>query len=168
MKFPRLIAILVLCLALFGSKSYAAGGEYPWSDSLRAKTALDGPTLQELLSTLGYSINVATDDIGASVFKPQMFATQAEITIKHRGSASNSQVGWYPKGTPASRSMLFAGNAPAGTIVTVPALGDSVGFFVGPTLYDDIWYSQTSLNWDAFDHAKVFSAGANRSLCDCV
>ncbi len=160
MKFPRLIAILVLCLALFGSKSYAAGGEYPWSDSLRAKTALDGPTLQELLSTLGYSINVATDDIGVSVFKPQMYATQAEITIMHRGSASNSQVGWYPKGVPASRSMLFAGNAPAGTIVTVPTLADSVGFFVGPTLYDDIWYSQTSFNWDAFDHAKVFSAGA--------
>ena len=56
--------------------------------------------------------------------------------------------------------MLLAGNAPAGTIVTIPVLGDSVGFFVGPTLYDDIWYSQTSLNWDVFDHAKVFSAGA--------
>ena len=159
MKFPRLIAITLLCLTLIGSKSYAAGGEYPWSDSLRAKTALDGPTLQTLLGTFGYSINVATDEIGASAFKPQLYATQAEITIKYRGSASNSQVGWYTKGIPASRSILFAGNAPAGSTITIPAMADSVGFYIGPTLYDDIWYSQTSLNWDAFDHAKVFSAG---------
>ncbi|MBK7090831.1 MAG: T9SS type A sorting domain-containing protein [bacterium] len=159
MKFPRLIAILVLCLALFGSKSYAAGGDHPWSDSLRAKTALDGPSLQELLSTLGYSINVATDEMNASVFLPQLYANQAEITIKHRGSASISQVGWYPKGNAAGRSMLFAENSPAGTTLTMPTMADSVGFYIGPTLYDDIWYSQTNLNWDAFDHAKVFSAG---------
>jgi hypothetical protein len=158
-KFPRLIAIVVLCLALFGSKSYGAGGGHPWSDSLRAKTALDGPSLQAIISTLGYSINVATDEVGASAFKPQLHATQAELTLKYKNSASNSEIGWYVKSLASSRVTLFSAGSPAGTTVSVPTLADSVGIFIGPTLYDDIWYTQTALNWDAFDHARVFSTG---------
>ncbi|MGB5106021.1 MAG: FlgD immunoglobulin-like domain containing protein [Candidatus Zixiibacteriota bacterium] len=159
MKSPSLIAIVVLCLALIGSKSYAAGGEYPWSDSLRAKTALDGPTLQDLLSTFGYSINVATDEIDASVFMPQANATQAEVVLKYKGSASNSPIGWYLKDQTGTRTELFAAGSVGGATVTVPTLADSAGIFIGPTLYDDIWYTQNPYNWDAFDHAKVFSTG---------
>ncbi len=90
---------------------------------------------------------------------PQLHATQAEIVLKNKGTASNSPIGWYLKNQTGTRTQLFAGTTAAGATVTVPTLADSVGIYIGPTLYDDIWYTQNPYNWDGFDHAKVFSTG---------
>ncbi len=90
---------------------------------------------------------------------PQANATQAEVVLKYKGSASNSPIGWYLKDQTGTRTELFAAGSVGGATVTVPTLADSAGIFIGPTLYDDIWYTQNPYNWDAFDHAKVFSTG---------
>lgn len=159
MSILRSIATLVFCLAALPSFALAAGGDHPWSDSLAAKTALAGPSLQEVLSTLGYSINVATDEVNATVFKPQASATSAEVTLKYRGSASLSNFGWYPRTTPAAKTLLIGANAPVGTMVSVPTESDSVGLYLGPTLFDDTWYTTKGLNWDGFKHARIFATG---------
>lgn len=163
MRAVRNIAILVLCLAALPTFAHAAGGAYPWSDSLSAKLSLSGPSLQDVLTTLGYSINVATDELpNQTVFKPGPAFTLAELRVKYRGSSSLSDFGWYPQNNPNAKTLLIAGSDPVGTMVAMVPPADSVGLYLGPTLFDDIWYTTKGQNWDLFKHARVFSAGANR------
>ncbi len=155
----RSIATLVFCLIVMSSSTFAAGGDHPWSDSLAARTALAGPSLQEVLDDLGYSIDVLTDEVSMTSFKPQSGATIAEVSVIYRGSASLSDFGWYPKTTPANQTLLIAGTDPVGTLVSVATAVDSVGLYLGPTLFDDIWYTTKGLNWDFFKHHRVFATG---------
>lgn len=161
MKTLRILASLTLYLALFTPTVHAAGGAHPWSDSLNAQALFSGPSLQEVLNGLGYTINVASDEIPLQLFAPPSNGTSGAATLKFKNSSSNANFGWYSKGTPAVKTQLLAASAPVGSPanITIPA-GDSIGFYLGPTLYDDIWYTQTVLNWDAYKHIKVFPAGA--------
>ncbi len=160
MKTLRILASLTLYLALITSTVHAAGGAHPWSDSLNAEALFSGPSLQEVLNGLGYTINVASDEVPLQLFAPPSNGTSGEATLKYKNSSSNANFGWYSKGTPANKTQLLAASAPVGSLasITIPT-GDSIGFYLGPTLYDDIWYTQTVLNWDVYRHIKVFNTG---------
>jgi hypothetical protein len=160
-KTLRILASLALYLALITQTAHAAGGAHPWSDSLKAQALFSGPSLQEVLNGLGYSINVASDEVPLQVFAPPSNGTSGEATLKYKNSSSNANFGWYSKGTPANKTQLLAASDSVGSHanITIPA-GDSIGFYLGPTLYDDIWYTQTVLNWDVYRHIKVFSTGS--------
>ena len=161
MKTLRILASLTLYLALITTTVYAAGGAHPWSDSLNAEALFSGPSLQEVLDGLGYTINVASDEVPLQLFAPPSNGTSGEVTLKFKNSSSNANFGWYSDGTPANKTQLLAASDVVGSHanITIPA-GDSIGFYLGPTLYDDIWYTQNVLNWDAYRHVKVFSAGS--------
>jgi hypothetical protein len=160
MKVTRFIASLALCWIALVVPSYAAGGNYPWADSVQTEALNSGPSLQEILVSLGYSVNVATDEVGLTVFAPPSGGTNGEAILRYRSSSSTAVFGSYRKGIKTSSSELFAVGVPTGTKANQAfAPGDSLGFHVGPTLYDDTWYSQPSLNWDSFQHAKVFRTG---------
>ncbi|MCK4858578.1 MAG: T9SS type A sorting domain-containing protein [candidate division Zixibacteria bacterium] len=162
MKARRIL--LTVSLLLLTLTSFATGaGKYAWSDSV-ATQALN-PTelsLQGVLDSLGYSINVATDAISMPIFTVPAGLTRLATTLKYVGASSGSGVGLYPAGSSTTPTELFAPGttAPASTNVTLSESAQ-IGLYLGPTLYDDTWYSEPVLNWDAFDHIKVFPAGAN-------
>jgi hypothetical protein len=157
-KTLRILASLALYLALITQTAHAAGGAHPWSDSLDAQALFSGPSLQEVLDGLGYTINVASDEVPLQVFAPPSSGTSGEVILKYKNSSSNSNLGWYVDGTPAVKTQVLAAGDTVGSHanMTVPA-GGSIGFYLGPTLYDDVWYTQTVLNWDAYKHIRVFS-----------
>ncbi len=160
MKVLSTLASLTLILALSTASAFAAGGATPWSDSLKATALNGGPTLQNALDSLGYTINVATDEVPLQVLAPTVGGASGEVTLKYRSSASSPAFGWYSKATPNIKNQLFGGSALIGSMTTFTTpLGDSIGFYEGPTLYDDTWLSQAALNWDLFNHVKVFSTG---------
>ncbi len=164
MKTLRILASLALYLALVTQTANAAGGAHPWSDSLDAQALYSGPSLQEVLDGLGYSINVASDEVPLQLFAPPSNGTSGQATLKFENSSSSAIFGWYSKGTPENKTQLFAADDTVGShaSITIPS-GDSIGFYLGPTLYDDIWYTQGVLNWDAYKHIKVFPAGTPNS-----
>lgn len=160
MTITKLFALLTTCWAALAMPSYAASGSFPWSDSIKTEALNGGPSLQDVLNTLGYSINVLTDEVGARVFVPPSNGTAGEVTLKYRSSASSVNFGSYRKGMPSSTGQLFAAGTALGSkanLTFVP--NDSLGFYIGPTLYNDTWYTQDNLNWDNFKHAKVFRTG---------
>ncbi len=138
-----------------------AGNNYAWSDSVFTQS-LRGPetSLQDLLDGLGYTINVSTDAIDMSTFTPPPGQVRAVVTLQHAGLASNSAYGWYPAGSPGSTTELFAEGAVIGTeVVQMLSEGAQLGFYLGPTLYEDTWFTEPGLNWDAYEHTKVFPTG---------
>ncbi len=139
-----------------------AGDNYAWSDSVFTQS-LRGPetSLQDLLDGLGYTINVSTDAIDMSTFTPPPGQVRAVITLQHAGLASNSAFGWYPFGSSGSTTELFPEGTVVGTeVVQMLSEGAQIGFYLGPTLYEDTWYTEPALNWDTFEHTKVFPTGA--------
>jgi hypothetical protein len=160
-KTLRILASLALYLALITQTAHAAGGAHPWSDSLNAQALFSGPSLQEVLDGLGYTINVASDEVPLQVFAPPSNGTSGSVTLKYKNSSSNSNFGWYADGSPAVKTQLLAADDTVNSQknMTIP-YGASIGFYLGPTLYDDIWYTQTVLNWDVYRHIRVFSTGS--------
>lgn len=159
-KTSIIFTITIALLAAFALPAHAARGNEAWQDSIGTQALNGGPSLQEILNSLGYSINVATDEVPLTVFAPPSGGTNGEVTLKYVGSASTANFGRYPKGVPGSAAQLFVKGAAPGTHVGVTVTsGDSIGFYMGPTLYDDIWYSQSNLNWDTYKHIKAFGTG---------
>lgn len=160
MKGIRLILITVAVVACLCPQLVAAGDKYPWSDSLATTILADTPSLQDVLSTLGYSIDVTTDELSQSVVPVNAGADALIITLKHKGTSSDANVGWYADGSPGSLNQAVSAFDVVGTEASldVPA-ASSIGLYLGPTLYDDTWYSQTNLNWDGFEHARIFATG---------
>lgn len=157
MRCISIAAVLVACLC---TQLVAAGGKYPWSDSLATTVLADAPTLQDELNSLGYSINVSTDELSQMVVPVNSGASALQITLKYKGSSSDANGGWYADGSPGTLNQAFSSLDPIGTVanLALPA-ATSIGFYIGPTLYDDTWYSQTNLNWDGFKHARIFATG---------
>ncbi len=160
MKGIRLLLIAAVALACLSPHLLAAGGKYPWSDSLATTTLADTPSLQDVLTSLGYAINVTTDELSQAVIPVNAGADALQLTLKYKGTSSNANCGWYADGAPGALNQVFAAFDAAGTTVNmaVPAAA-ALGFYVGPTLYDDTWYTQTNLNWDNFQHARIFATG---------
>lgn len=156
-KALRTLPLLILALTSFAF----AGDNYAWSDSVFTQS-LRGPetNLQGLLDSLGYSIDVNNDAVDMSTFTTPTGKVRAVITFKYAGLASNKQFGWYPFGSSGTHNELFAASSlPESQMVHIFSPGDQFGFYLGPTLYDDTWYTESSLNWDAFEHTKVFPTG---------
>ncbi|MFH2055616.1 MAG: DUF4114 domain-containing protein, partial [bacterium] len=156
-------ALITLPLLFLVLTSLAlAGDNYAWSDSVFTQS-LRGTesSLQDLLDGLGYTIDVSTDAIDISTFTPPTGKVRAVVTLKHVGLASDSPFGWYPFGASGSAAELFADGTIVGTeVVQMLSEGDQIGFYLGPTLYEDTWFTEPALNWDNFEHTLVFPTGA--------
>jgi hypothetical protein len=157
LKTSNFLLLLLTLLLLLGSAA-AAADEQAWADSVFAKSlAPSEESLQEILDALGYSIDVENDAIDQSIFSPPSDLTRMVATLKHSGASSNSPFGFYPQGDVGGAAELLVADSPVGTEAIVQlAPGDLFGLYLGPTLYDDVWYTEQSLNWDGYEHTLVF------------
>jgi hypothetical protein len=148
-----------LLLVFFALTGYAsAAGTFAWSDSIRVQAlGSDETSLQDVLNSLGYSIDVNTDETGLSTFTTPPGYNLVDVKLISSGSSYTSPLGWYPAADSASRNELLPAGSSVGAIGQfTTADGYEFGLYLGLTLFDDIWYTETALNWDAFDHAKIF------------
>ncbi|MGB5108033.1 MAG: FlgD immunoglobulin-like domain containing protein [Candidatus Zixiibacteriota bacterium] len=161
------LCVIGLCCLAFSSPAVAAGGDSALPDSVRQlmnKTALTGePSLQHIFDSLGYNINVATDETGIETFCTSPGQNLATIVIEVAGSAASARSGWYRSTIPGTLNTIFNPSDGAGDSVSFSVTGgDSIGFWMKPRLAPDtnqVWYTQNYLNSDSFDHAKVFRTG---------
>ena len=167
-QLTRLMTAFVIglwCLA-FSSSAVAAGGDSALPDSVQQlmnKTALTEPSLQHIFDSLGYDIDVATEETGIETFCTSPGQNLATIIIEVAGSSASARSGWYRSTLPGTLNTIFVPSNDAGDSVSFAVTGgDSIGFFMKPLLAPDttrIWYTQNYLNNDAFNHAKVFRTG---------
>ncbi|MBK7093279.1 MAG: T9SS type A sorting domain-containing protein [bacterium] len=165
-KLMMLVIIGMCCLTITPSV-FAAGGNPDLPDSVMAlmnKTALTGePSLQYIFDSLGYDINVATDETGMETFCTTPGQNLATIVIEVAGSAATARSGWYVANDTTPLYQLFSGGDDPGDSVTFSVSGgDSIGFWMKPRIAPDTnrtWYTQNYLNYDGFNHAKVFRTG---------
>ena len=99
-QLTRLMTAFVigLCCLAFSSSAVAAGGDSALPDSVQQlmnKTALAEPTLQHIFDSLGYNINVATDETGIETFCTSPGQNLATIIIEVAGSSASARSGWY-------------------------------------------------------------------------
>ncbi len=159
-RFSLIVFLAIILSMAFGAD--ASAQRFP--DSLStAALGIDEGTLQDLLDDLGYNIDVANDELGLEVFcAPDGFNT-ATMVLEVAGSAASANSGYYEAGVGSNMTQLFGPSDGPGSSVTftIPTTISSIGFYMEPNLSNpsDVWYSETSLNSDAFDHFWVFPTG---------
>jgi len=159
LKARTLLLILPLLLLLPAGTATAAGGN-TWADSVFTGALSSEQTLQEVLNDLGYSIDVSTDEIPLEFFETPVGKTVARLTVKHIGTAAMSSLGWYPAGDNLVLNEIFPPSVTAGGTADASfSAGEQFGLYLGPTLYDDTWFSEIGFNWDNYDHIRAFPSG---------
>ncbi|MCB2231579.1 T9SS type A sorting domain-containing protein [bacterium] len=150
-------------LSLFVFSTAAQADEW-WADSLATQRLAKAPaeaSLQYLLDSLGYDIDVANDELGIEVLCGQPGDDTATMILEVAGSAVYATSGYYEAGDTWPRYQLFGpSNVPGDTVVFSVGAFDSVGFWMKPN-YDGnyTWYSEEEFNSDDFDHVWIFSTG---------
>ena len=159
-----LICTLLLSILLFVVPSTRAQDDKDWADSLYA-LSLSGhhePSLQQIFDSLGYDIDVASDELGLEVFCARPGVNTVHLVVEYARSAHRAESGYYLAGDPSSRVRLFRRWDKPGDSAQFNFDGGQIGFYFEPNTSFDrdiIWYTETRFNRDHFDHAKVFSTG---------
>jgi len=119
------------------------------------------PSLQELLDSLGYTIDVVNDELGWEVFYTAPGSQAAMILEQVAASATSASSGWYDAADSSDKHELFvAGDEAGDSTIFIIENADSIGFYMTPNLVDyESWYTQNIYNNDGFDHALLFPTG---------
>ncbi len=179
----RLLAgVLILCgsLAPLSAQSRIDGGisdrgfDPAFIDSLQNEMAQQSESsLQQLLDSLGYSINVATDELSWETFCVVLDSVNwATIIIEAAQSASYATSGYYRAGKRHRRYQLFGPSDGPGDSVSFDvskARDTIIGFYMFPNIgqNNDRWYTENQYNNDGYDHAKVFPTGQPHEYIIC-
>jgi len=126
--------------------------------------------LQWYLDSLGYDIDVENDELGHAVFCGVPGINTATMVIEVAGSAVYATSGYYAAGDTSIFYQMFGPtDGPGDSVQFTFSVLDSVGFYMKPNLPGDnnTWLTETSLNWDGFDHAVVFSTGTPHEVLIC-
>lgn len=169
----RMAGLLVLACCFLTVSAQAA--DEPWADSLQVirsgeKAALAERSLQFLLDSLGYSIDVANDELGNEIFCGVPGLNTATMVIEVAGSAVLSTSGYYAAGDTSIFYQLFGpANVPGDSVQFTFSVIDSVGFYMKPNLSgnNNTWLTEQSLNSDNYDHAWVFATGNPHEYLVC-
>lgn len=161
-KTPGFVILFsVIAMLIFLSPQVQAGpGDGMYADSL-ISLAPGEPTLQQLLDSLGYNIDVATDELGWQSFCSVPGSNVAMILVEVAASATSASSGWYNAADSAEKYELFSpGDIPGDSAVFIIQNADSIGFYMTPNLTSyESWYTQQGYNNDGFDHALIFPTG---------
>jgi hypothetical protein len=137
------LSISIVFLGLFGLIGAACASE---------------PSLQEVLDSLGFSIDVSSDEVSIPAFALTGQQAQATVLAQYAGYAGITEFGWYDTQAPGAPQVLFPAN-PGGLVGQQTTFlvdrSTSVGFYISVT-DKDTWHTQDSLNSDAAHHCKVF------------
>ncbi|MFZ1685185.1 MAG: FG-GAP-like repeat-containing protein [Candidatus Zixiibacteriota bacterium] len=154
------------CVILVGVSSTQAQYPAQVTDSLRFRTAgLGEPTLQDLLDSLGYHVNVATDTLSMQTFPGQSQVNYIKILGQLAGSSSTKICGFYTAGDTSTSVAVLPPGSMAGDSISFSSAGRGrIGFFFLPNIsaYPFEWYTETAYNLDHLKHALVFH-GASAS-----
>lgn len=160
--FLLLSLLIIVTLSLFSESNAALSGKEPWADSLMSMTAAAEPNLQYLLDSLGYNINVATDELGLDVFCGIDGLNTATMVIEIAGSAVLATSGYYEAGNISPLYQIFGpSNVPGDSIQFTFTTFNSIGFYMKPNLSgsNDTWYTEIGFNSDSYDHFWTFPTG---------
>jgi hypothetical protein len=160
-KSSLVIFLLIIAMLFFLSPKTKAGlGDDILADSL-ISLAPGEPTLQQLLDSLGYNIDVANDELGWESFCSAPGSNVSMILVEVAASATSAASGWYNAADSSEKYELFTpGDTPGDSAVFVIENADSIGFYMTPNLISyESWYTQQANNNDAFDHALIFPTG---------
>jgi len=171
-KMKRTLLVLLLsCLFLVPGVLYAQVKDEPglvnpgfspefWDSLMNGKGG--EPSLQHLLDSLGYDINVATDLLPTEVWVAIAGQYKEVMLAEFAGYASQTSSGWYGHGSPADTHVIFSGANQPGDSVSFTITGcDSNGLFIkvpgtGEKSLPYVYYTEKRLNSDHKDHAKVY------------
>lgn len=168
--FVKLVALAAILLFCLSAASVHAQGKEAVIDSLYNKATADESSLQDLLDSLGYSIDVANDELGWEVFCGQDGFNQATMTLEVARSALYATSGYYVAGDTSVFYQLFGpSDQPGDSVQFTLATADSIGFYLKPNYPqpDFTWLSETYLNSDNFDHFWVYSTGMPHEYLIC-
>ena len=166
-----LLVLLLSCLFLVPGVLYAQMKDEPglvnpgfspefWDSLMNGKGG--EPSLQHLLDSLGYDINVVTDLLPTEVWVTVAGQYREVMLAELAGYASQTSSGWYGHGSPADTHVIFSGANLPGDSVSFTITGcDSNGLFIkvpgtGEKSLPYVYYMEKRLNLDHKDHAKVY------------
>jgi len=171
-KMKRTLLVLFLsCLFLMPGVLYAQAQDEPslvnpgvspevW-DSLMENKGSE-PSLQHLLDSLGYNIDVVNDLLPTEVWVTIAGQYKEVMLAELAGWASQTSSGWYGLGNQNDRHVIFVGTNHPGDSASFTITGcDSNGLFIKVPEDDkctdyDYYYTESRLNSDNKDHAKVY------------
>jgi hypothetical protein len=171
-KMKRTLLVLFLsCLFLVPGLLYAQVQDEPglvnpgvspevW-DSLMGNKGGE-PSLQHLLDSLGYDIDVVNDLLSTEVWVTVAGQYSEVMLAELAGYASQTSSGWYGHGSPADTHVIFSGaNLPGDSAFFTITGCNSNGLFIKVPKDDKCndsicYYTEKRLNSDNKDHAWVF------------
>jgi hypothetical protein len=145
-----LIAAL-LCLLAAGTAVYA-----------------EDPSLQEVLDSLGFSIDVNADEIFAPLFQADLGSGAATGLAQYTDYKGVTEFGWYSPDDPDTQHVVFPAdpNGHVGKSNSFYVDGDAfVGFYISLT-HLDTWYTEDALNSDAGHHCRAFPTIIDDQIID--
>ncbi len=104
-------------------------------------------TLQSWFDANGYTINVATDELGIEKLEPGSY----DVLVLDGEHTYPNPTGWYVSQN--ETHLLFGPSPPGGSTASLVA-EQEFGFYIDS--YDGTFWTETALNGDGFDHALVF------------
>jgi hypothetical protein len=109
------------------------------------------PSLTQFLEQFFGPGVVQVPESGRTTFPPGTY----QISVIGRFAQASLQVGWYPKGNPAQRTVLFSGASVGNT--STQAIPGEFGLWATVVESGVFWFSEPALNSDddAFDHFVV-------------
>lgn len=161
-QFFLVTALVALALMVVADPTMA---QYPTTltDSLHRQIASEGePSLQQLLDSLGYHINVSSDTVSLQTFPGDSKVNFIKILAQFSDAAETKTAGVYKAGDPTSFTQLLGPDSPTRDSVGFSDVSfASIGIYFQPNVAhtDFIWYTETNLNEDRFKHALIYSAG---------
>jgi len=108
-------------------------------------------TLQEWFDANGYAISVEDDELGIETFQAGKY--QIGILAELAGYAALNNLSWYTNAS-AELHLIFSGANDTGDVATFMA---TATFGLCTQSPDGLFYTETGLNPDGFDHALVFA-----------
>ena len=132
------LAVLVLCIAVFGLVSVASAEE----------------TIETIMDNHYGSGNWTENGITEITFVPQDYTVVTIVVDEHQAGYTDP-TGWYSTAT-GSMTQLFS--APQQGNITTFNPGEQFGLYINSS--DGMFYSQQSWNSDGDVHARVFSVTA--------
>ena len=119
------------------------------------------PTLQEILDSLGYDIDVENDKLPTEIWEVISGQYSEVMLAEVAGYSDQTASGWYVAGSPDDTTVIFTGESvPPDTAYFYITGCDSNGLFIAPFAgggkCDYVYYTEPDLNPDQLDHAWVF------------
>ena len=155
--------MLLLAFVLVVPKpALAANGDQAVLDSLLSMAG-EEPTLQDIMDSLGYAVDVDLDELGWQDLCLPEGGNIAVLVDEMSSSYTSAYAGFADAADSNSKWQLFGPDNVAGDTVELPVVdAENIAIYFQPGISGGYtWYTIPEFNRDGFDHAKLFATGVN-------